>query len=103
MPYLGIEFHLWWLEWIVWWNIYVHIEDSSFVASVFLFIKKNLIKIRLWKLVKGSGNQINSFEELIDRFVLIVFYTYWSKYFAFPVSEIIANNLCFDDLLTLGL
>ena len=36
MPYLRVELHLWWLEWIVWWNVDVHVEDASLVASVFL-------------------------------------------------------------------
>ena len=37
MPYLCVELHLWRLKWVIWWNVDVHVEDSTFVACVFLF------------------------------------------------------------------
>ncbi len=36
VPYFCVELHLWWLEWVVWWNVDVHVKRSSFVTSVFL-------------------------------------------------------------------
>jgi len=36
VPYFSVELHLWWLERIVWWNVDVHVKDTSFVTCVFL-------------------------------------------------------------------
>ena len=48
MPYFGIKFHLWGLERIVRRNIYINVENSAFITSVFLFlVKKNVSKMIL--------------------------------------------------------
>ena len=90
MPYLRVELHLWWLEWIVWRNVDVHVEDASLVASVFLL---NGITRSIKEFIRTEIGPIG------QKFCM----TYRSEDFSFPVSEVIADNFSFNDLFALSL
>jgi len=40
MPYLSVELHLWWLEWIIWRNLNIYYEYASLIRRIFLYKEK---------------------------------------------------------------
>lgn len=104
MPYFSVELHLWGLEWIVWWNINVHVEDTALIACVFLqnrtksYIGQRINQIKtLSRVANLIGNQKMSKVPPINES------TYGSENFSLPMSEIVADYFGLHNLFSFSL
>ena len=56
MPYLGIELHLWWLEWIIRWDCNINNENTSKVRSITLYSKSKVKHMYVYSYLVNTKN-----------------------------------------------